>query len=1018
MRRSIHFASAVLALLLLLIVPLHAQQTPTSTVRGRITDSTTKQPIAGVTVVLEGRRALSQSDGRFVISGVTAGAHTVRTQMIGYAPVSHDVTVADGAPTDVDFTLAAQAIGLSALVVVGYGEQNAGNITGAVKQMDSSEFNRGRLISPEQLIQSKIPGVQVVDNNEPGGGMSIRIRGATSVDAGGTGASSEPLYVVDGVPLGIASGPGGGLSAGRNPLNFINPNDIETITVLRDASAAAIYGANAANGVVLIQTKRGRTGPQFEYNGSTSASQVTRLPDMLNAAQFRTAVQTYATASQIGQLGTASTNWFNLVDQTAYGQEHNFAVSGRSDNQNWRLSAGYLSQDGVIRGTNTQRVSLGLNFNQALFDNRLDIRTSLRGSRADDQFTPGGVLSNAAQMGPTQPVFDSSTTTGYYDWPGAKLTSADNPVAIVAMAKDQGRTYRSIGNLQASYRLPFIQGLKANVNLGYDVAEATHQVFNPSVLHSQQKTGTDGTDYRSDFTQSNTTLETFLSYLAPIHALPGNIDLTGGYSFAQSHAEYPAFLALGLTTDILGPNGITTARTVQNFQDVQENRLISFFGRANYNLNDRYLASVSVRRDGSSRFGPANQWGTFPAFSLGWRLSQESFLQGLHGLSDLKLRVGYGKTGNQSFGNYQQFAKYVLGDAQTQMQFGNTFVTTVRPGAYNPFIQWEATNAFDVGLDYAIGGQRVTGAIDWYDKRTNGLIFTVPVCAGCGLSNFNQENIGKMRNRGVELSLNAGLVDRRATGGLSWNTSFTAANNKNEMLQIYPSSGVTRVLTGLVAGGVGTFIQVLQPGQPIYSFYMLQQKYDAQGKPIQGSYVDRPTVRDTVACPAAPGCVGLLRPDGVINQDDRRPFHDPAPKWILGHSSYLTYRNFDVSLSLRAYLGNWVYNNVASNLGTYSEVTRDSPYNLHASVLKTGFTPPQYLSDYYVEDGSFLRLDNLTAGYSFNYRGQPMRITGTVQNVFTITGYSGVDPTAGLYGLDNNIYPRSRTFTGGLSVKF
>src|SRR5256886_1837357 len=585
MRRSIHFASAVLALLLLLIVPLHAQQTPTSTVRGRITDSTTKQPIAGVTVVLEGRRALSQSDGRFVISGVTAGAHTVRTQMIGYAPVSHDVTVADGAPTDVDFTLAAQAIGLSALVVVGYGEQRAGNITGAVKQMDSSEFNRGRLISPEQLIQSKIPGVQVVDNTEPGGGTSIRIRGATSVDAGGTGASGEPLYVGDGVPLGIASGPGGGLSAGRNPLNFINPNDIETITVLRDASAAAIYGANAANGVVLIQTKRGHTGPQFEYNGSTSASRVTRLPDMLNAAQFRTAVQTYATPSQIRRLGAASANWFSLVDQTAYGREHNCAIRGRDETQDWRISAGYLNQNGVIRGTTTERLSLGLNFNQLLFDNKLDIRTSLRGSRADDQFTPGGVLSNAAQMGPTQPVFDSTATTGYYDWPGNTLTSADNPVAILAMAKDQGRTYRSIGNLQASYQLPYVDGLKANINLGYDIAEATRQTFNPSVLHSQQKTGTDGTDYRSDFTQSNTTLETYLSYLAPIHAVPGTIDITGGYSFAQSHAEYPAVFSSGLTPHILRDNWITPPPNRPNFQDVAENQLLLLLRCAEYNLH-------------------------------------------------------------------------------------------------------------------------------------------------------------------------------------------------------------------------------------------------------------------------------------------------------------------------------------------------------------------------------------------------------------------------------------------------
>ena len=316
--------------------------------------------------------------------------------------------------------------------------------------------------------------------------------------------------------------------------------------------------------------------------------------------------------------------------------------------------------------------------------------------------------------------------------------------------------------------------------------------------------------------------------------------------------------------------------------------------------------------------------------------------------------------------------------------------------------------------------QRVSGAIDWYDKKTSDLVFFAPVPAGFTLANATWRNIGSMRNRGIELSLNARIKQPEATG-LRWTVDFTAAHNTNRMLSIYPSEGTTRVLTGLIAGGVGSYIQVLEPGVPINSFFVYQQKYDAAGKPIQGSYVDQPTVKDTVACPASPTCGGpgrLYRPDGVINQDDRRPFHDPAPKWILSHSSNVGYRNFELHFTLRAYLGNWVYNNVASNLGTYSEVTRGSPYNLHASVLRTGFTTPQYLSDFYVEDASFLRLDNVTLGYSFNYHRQPVRAFGTIQNVFTITGYSGVDPTAGLNGLDNNIYPRSRTFTGGLSLQF
>jgi iron complex outermembrane receptor protein len=1011
MSRLPNVVGALLALLW--IPPLHAQQ-PTSTIRGRVTDNTTQQPISGATVAVASRSALTQADGRFTLVRVPVGAATLVARMVGYAPASQPIIVTEGDANVVDLALTAQAINLSEVVVTGYGEQRAGNITGAVTHLSSEEFNPGRVISPEQLIQNKIPGVQVVESNEPGGGVSIRVRGPTSVDA-----SSEPLYVVDGVPVGIANGAGGGLSAGRNPMNFLNPTDIESITVLRDASAAAIYGANAANGVILIQTKRG-VRPQVEYTGSTSASAVTRLPNMLNAEQFRTAVQTHGTPAQISQLGTANTDWFSHVDQTAIGQEHNVAVSGRGENTDWRLSGGYLSQNGVVRGTTVERLSLGLNLTQRLFDDRLDLRASLRGSRADDKFTPGGVLSNAAQMGPTQPVFDSATTTGYYDWPGNNLQSADNPVAILGLARDQGRTYRSIGNLQASYALPFVQGLKANVNLGFDVASAQRQTFFPSVLHGQSKSGVDGSDYRSDFSQTNATLETYVNYLAPIRAIPGTIDLTGGYSFSQSHSEYPSYLALGLTTDILGGNGISGARTVQNFQSIQENRLISFFGRLNYNLNDRYLVSASIRRDGSSRFGPANEWGTFPALSLGWRLSQESFMHGVGALSDLKLRASYGKTGNQSFRNYVAYGVYQLGDAQTQVQWGNQFVTTVRPGAYNPYIRWESTKAFDLGLDYGFADQRFTGALDWYTKDTEGLIFTVPVCAGCGLSNFNTINVGRMRNRGLELSLSAKLL-RSTERRLTWTTDFTAAHNTNELLKIYASTGTTRILTGNVAGGVGSFIQVLQPGQPVNSFYVYQHRRDASGSPI---YADNNGLAGNKFTGVPDGTINEqdlyvdLNGDSLINQSDRRPFHDPSPKWILGHSSYLTYGSFDVSFTLRAYLGNWSYNNVASNLGTYSEINRASPFNLHASVLETGFATQQILSDYYVEDASFLRMDNISAAYSFNYRGQPVRVFGAVQNVFTVTGYSGVDPTAGLLGIDNNIYPRSRTFSGGLSLRF
>jgi iron complex outermembrane receptor protein len=1007
MRRITYVIAALLAVLWM--APLEAQQ-PTGTVRGRVTDDATQQPLSGATITVGSRSARTQTGGDYTVTAVPAGTYTVQVRMLGYSPTTRDITVAAGQTLVADFALTPQAVNLTEIVVTGYGEQKAGNITGAVKEVTSTEFNTGRIVSPEQLISGKVAGVQVVDNNEPGGSLSLRIRGATSVTA-----SSEPLYVIDGQPIG--TGAGGGISSGRDPLNVLNPNEIESITVLKDAASAAIYGTNAANGVVLITTKRGRGGPHFDYTGSMSGSQITKVPDLLNAVQFDSAVRQYA-PTRVDSLLGQNTDWFSEIDRTAMGQEHNLAISGSGESNNYRLSVGYVNQKGIIDASGTERVSLGMNYEQRLLNDNLDVKLNAKGARASDDFTPTDVLGNAAAMAPTQPVLDSTSATGYWDWHTANA-SPSNPVASVNLGSNTGLTYRSIGNIEAQYALPFFQALKANVNLAYDIGKMERQFFYPNNLAAQvrqfhgQYNLVNGTD-------ANSVLETYLNYASPLKALPGDIDVTGGYSYTQQHSDRLTYDARGLSTNLIGDNGIVPATNVSTTSSVTDYKLISFFGRINYNYADRYLLAVTARRDGSSRFGAGNQWATFPAVSLAWRLSDEGFLRNWAALSDLKLRGSWAKTGNQAFGDYLQYPTYTYSNPQAQYQFGNQFINTIRPSAVDPSIHWEETQAYNVGLDYGFANQRFSGAIEWYTKNTKNLIFFIPVAAGTNLSNYVTTNVGEMRNRGFELSLSARLAEAQGKG-FGWTADFQVSNNTNELLSIDPNKAVAKILTGGISGGVGNNAEVLQPGSPINSFFVYQQQYDSAGKPIEGSYVDQPTVLDSVACGGAnpaTGCVGLYRPDGVINDSDRRPFHDPAPKWILSHSSYLTYGNFDLSFTLRAWVGNYVYNNVASALGAYQNLTGSAmPANLHASVLKTGFVTPQYYSDFYVEDGSFLRLDNITLGYAFTYRGQPWRIFATVQNAFTLTGYSGVDPTAGLNGIDNNIYPRSRTFVGGLSVR-
>jgi TonB-dependent starch-binding outer membrane protein SusC len=991
---------------LLGVAGLSAQNT--GTVAGRVVEGSTQDPLAGVTVNVAERTVVTGADGRFAIGAVPAGTHTVRATRIGYATATRQVTVAAGQTATVDLTVSAAAVLLEEVVAIGYGERRVRDVTGSVTGVSEEEFNTGRVVSPDQLIQGKVAGVQVVNSGEPGGGSSIRIRGGTSVNA-----SNEPLIVVDGVPL----SPGGGLSAGRNPLNFINPNDIARMTVLKDASSTAIYGSRGANGVIIIETKTGSAeGPSFYYGSSVSTSIITRQPELLGADEFRSAVSQHA-PSRVGLLGSADTNWRSLVERDATGQEHELAVQGAAELLNYRLSLNYLDQSGVVQGSETQRVSAALNLTQRLFDDRLSLRASLRGSRTEDVFTPGGVLGSATVFDPTQPV---RTGTGAFWENTAFPLGPNNPVAELALAVDEGATYRSVGNLEARYQLPFLEGLSSTVRVGYDVAKSERSHFYPSVMQGQIDSCVPnqpcllGFVDRSNPSETMGLIDAFANYTGRIDRLNSDVDATVGYSYESARGDRPYFSAKGLSTDLLGPNGVPVAGEYVSRVDIDENKLASFFGRVNYTLADRYLLTLTVRRDGSSRFAPGNQWGTYPGAAVAWRISDEAFMDDLGWMSDLKLRASWGVNGNQAIENYLWVPNYRIGDAFSQVQFGNEFVTTIRPTAVDPNIKWEETTSYNVGLDFGVLDDRVTGSVEYYFKDTDDLIFRVPVAAGTYVSNRVTTNIGSVRNTGLEISLNADVLEG-ARGGLTWNASFNASTNKNRMLTINPfAGGSEQLLVGGIAGGVGSNIQVLTPGHAINSFFVFRHKRDAAGNPLYADANGDGVINDDDLYEDLSG-------DGKITQDDRAPFEAPSPSWIFGHTSQFGYRGLDLGFTVRAHLGNYVYNNLASSQGFYDVLNQAGGLvNLHESVLETQFRTPQYFSDVYVEDASFLRMDNLTLGYTVPARRgfESLRVYGTVQNVFTLTGYSGVDPEAGLNGIDLTIYPRSRTFTAGLSVGF
>jgi iron complex outermembrane receptor protein len=850
-------------------------------------------------------------------------------------------------------------------VPIGYGSVPAAELTGSVTRLTPADFNTGRVVSLRQLIQGRIAGVQVADADEPGGAAAIRIRGVSGLGSG------EPLYVVDGVPL----GPGGGPTAGRDPLAFLNPSDIASITILKDGAAAAIYGGDASNGVVLIETKGaagGHRGAQLEYSTTVSSSAASRIPAVLTATQFRQAVATYAPARS-ALLGAASTDWFGLIDRRAPGQQYDAALSNAGETGGYRLSFGYLRQDGVVRGSGVQRSSVTADVDQRFFDGRLDLRAAVTGARTVDVFQAADALRNAVLMAPTQPVHDPASATGYWDWP-ATGSSASNPVASVDRSVDRATTWRSVGTAQAGYRVPFLDALRVDAAVGYDVAQAERSAFAPSDLADQISQG-HGLLQHVMTAFSGSLIEARLSYAAPLRAVPGAIRATGGYASQRSHAEVQSLLETGLHSDLLGVDGLAPADNVVNSKLVVDGGLTSLFGRMAWTLDDRVVVTASVRRDRASQFAPGERWGSFPSVALAWHVAGGAPRRRDAAAPDLTLRVSWGRTGNRSVA------------ASVRGTFGSVSV--------DPNLHWERTGSWDAGVDFGLAGRRVGGSVEWYTRTTSGLILAVPVASGTTFSNVLVTNAGSARNRGVEATVRARILDggRRRLG---WSADLVVSHNAN-MLTGLSVGGAPWIRAGAISGGVGNTLQVLIPGQPIGAFYVYRQKYDGDGKPLEGQYED-------------------VNGDGVVNSGDLRPLHSPWPTLEVGHTSRLTFRRWELDVTLRAWLGNYVYDNVASQ-GSWQALTGGaSPSNVPASVLRSGFTAPQYLSDYYVEDASFLRLDAVTLGYTFGSGARRLRVFAAVRNAATITGYRGVDAGAAPSGIETDPYPRSRSFVAGLNI--
>jgi iron complex outermembrane receptor protein len=984
----------LLFLLLLLPVSILAQ----NTLNGVVVDKASGQPIPGVNVNIQGaiNGVSTDFDGKFQLTNLKSGNKVVFS-FIGYA--NSEITYTNQKTVTVSLQ-EDQNVLQEVVVQVGYGTVKKKDATGSVSQISSKEFNKGQNVTPESLISGRISGVNVTGGGSPGAKADIRIRGGSSLNA-----SNEPLIVLDGLPLSNTV-PSGSTSI----LSTIDPNDIESFTVLKDASAAAIYGSRAANGVIVITTKKGSKGAvKVNFSSQVGINTVADKVDVLNADQFRALVNEIGSDAQKGLLGTANTNWQDEIFQTALTTNNNISVSGALFNKlPVRLSVGNVSNPGILKNTSFERTTTSLSLNPVLFDNHLKIDISGNLSFGKNRFQDeGGVIGSAIGFDPTQSVYDATSRYGgYFEWlePNGNLPllPARNPVARLNQDERRATSTRKWGNVRLDYKLHFFEDLRAVVEAGIDRFDSSGSttVSTESALGFQPKAFSDpeyvNLGNYSTYTDAvqNKNLNAYFNYTKDLGKI--KLDATAGYNYQLFQKEkYES----GETRQP-NPNEDVTTDPDINLQ--------SYFGRLNIGYDSRYLLTVNYRRDGTSRFSEENRWGNFAGAAFAWNLSDEAFLKDNETLSNLKLRVGYGTTGQQDISaQYDYLRRVTIGNINSQYIFGNTVYSTARPEGYNENIKWEELAEMNVGIDYGFLNDRITGSINYFDKKSTDLLADIAVPDGANLRNQGFFNIGSVRTKGLEFSIASDIVKN---DNLTWNVAFntTYIDQKIEELGI-TVPGFQGYLTGdNISGGNGNKIQINSVGFTPNSFLVYEQLYDADKRPIQGAYVDRNN-------------------DGKIDTADRYRHKKPAPDYTFGFFSTVNYKNFDFTMNWRASLGNYIFDNVSSNLG-YSDAglrRQTDLSNISSDYYNTGFKfedngTQRYLSYYFVKDASFVKLDNVTVGYTLNkslLKAATLRFTAGVQNVFTLTKYNGLDPEK-FNGIDNNVYPRARVFLVGVNANF